>query len=72
MIDEPTLRGVAKLTGGTFYKAEDAAQLKSVFKELPKQVATQKRHVELSVVFVAFGALLACAGMVLSLLWNRN
>ena len=72
VIDEPTLRGVAKLTGGTFYKAEDAAQLKSVFKELPKQVATQKRHVELSVVFVAFGALLACAAMVLSLLWNRN
>ena len=72
VIDEPTLRGVAALTGGAFYKAEDAAQLKSVFNNLPKQVANQKRHVELSVIFVALGALLACVAMVLSLLWNRN
>ena len=72
VIDEPTLQEVAKITGGSYYRAEDADQLRSVFTQLPKQVELQSRRVELSAAFAALGALLAGAGMVLSLRWNRT
>ncbi len=71
-IDEPTLRGVANMTGGEFYKAEDAGQLSKVFEELPRNVTLQKRDVEVSVGFVVAGSLLAAAAIVLSLRWNRG
>ncbi len=71
-IDEPTLRGVSNMTGGEFFKAEDANQLRKVFNNLPKQVTLQKRNVEISVAFVIASALLAVAAMVLSLRWNRS
>ncbi len=70
--DDPTLRSVAAMTGASFYKAEDADQLKGVFTKLPKDVQLQSRKVELSAAFVGLGALLAGLGMVLSMLWNRS
>ena len=71
-IDEPTLRGVANMTGGEFYKAEDSGQLSKVFAELPRSVTLQRRDVEVSVGFVIAGTLLAAAAAVLSLRWNRG
>ncbi len=70
--DEGTLQSVANLTGGTFYRAEDADQLRGVFNKLPKDVELQRRQVELSVGFLGVGALLALVAMVLSLRWNRT
>jgi Ca-activated chloride channel homolog len=70
--DEPTLKRVAVMTGGAFYKAEDASQLRKVFANLPKQVVLQKRKVEVSVGFVGVGLLLTLTAMVLSLRWNRS
>jgi Ca-activated chloride channel homolog len=70
--DEPTLKAVASMTGGKFYKAEDAKQLKTVFANLPRDVQLQKRKIELSAGFAAFGALLTATAVFLSLLWNRS
>ena len=72
VIDEPTLIKVADMTGGRYYKAQDAGQLRDVFDKLPKQVVVQTRKREVSVVFAALGALLAIAAVGLSLLWNRS
>ena len=72
VVDEPTLREVARTTGGRYYKAEDANQLRNVFDELPKQVVLQKRNVELSALFASLGALLVAVAAGLSLLWNRS
>jgi len=71
VIDEPTLTKVAEMTGGTFHKAEDAAQLREVFQNLPKQISLQKKNQEISAVFAAIGAALGVAALTLSLLWNR-
>lgn len=71
LIDEPTLRGVADLTGGEYFRAENADQLNEVFRELPTQIILQKENLEISVVFAALGALLAVSAIGLSLLWNR-
>jgi Ca-activated chloride channel homolog len=72
VIDEPTLTQVAQMTGGTFHRAEDAAQLRDVFANLPKQVVLQRKAHEVSVAFAALGAVLALAAVGLSLLWNRS
>jgi Ca-activated chloride channel homolog len=71
VMDEATLQQVADITGGKFYQAKDADQLKSVFSNLPNQVTLQKEHREISYVFAILGALFAATAIGLSIRWNR-
>ena len=59
------------MTGGSYYRAEDAEQLVKVFRNLPTQIALQEQEIEVSVIFAAVGAVLASAAVWLSLAWNR-
>ena len=70
LADDDTLQAVAEQTGGTAYKAEDAAQLRKVFKDLPKDVTVQKRPREVTAPFVALGALLAAVAIGASIRWS--
>ena len=70
-IDEPTLQAMADVTGGSYFRAENADQLYEVFNDLPTQIVLQKETREISVVFVALGAIFVAAAVTLSLLWNR-
>ena len=70
--DEATLKAVAAATGGTYYQAENAAQLHDVFAKLPSDIQNQREDHEISVWFVAAGALLAAGALGLSLRWNRT
>jgi Ca-activated chloride channel family protein len=70
--DEATLKAVAAATGGTYYQAENAGQLHDVFAKLPSDIQNQHEDHEISVWFVAAGALLAFAAFGLSLWWNRT
>ena len=70
LADDDTLRRVAEETGGTAYKAEDAAQLRKVFAELPKDVTIQKRPREVTAPFIALGALLAAVAIGASIRWS--
>ena len=69
-IDEDTLKQIADLTGGEYYSAESAADLQSVFEKLPTSLITRQEHLEISVVFVGIGALLALIAITLSMRWN--
>jgi len=69
-IDEDTLKRIANTTGGTYYKAESADELQSVFNSLPTYLITKHEVLEISVGFAALGALLAGLAIVLSLLWH--
>ncbi len=69
-IDEVTLKQVADATGGTYYSAESASDLKSVFEGLPVSLITKHETKEVSVGFAALGALLIAVALGLSLLWN--
>jgi Ca-activated chloride channel family protein len=71
VIDEPTLQGVADMTGGVYFRAENAEQLQAVFQELPSQIVLQKESREISVIFSGLGAVFAAFAVGLSLLWNR-
>jgi Ca-activated chloride channel homolog len=70
-IDEATLQRVAEMTGGTYYAAESASELRQVFRELPVYFATRTETQEISVIFTALGALLAAVSVGLSVVWNR-
>jgi Ca-activated chloride channel homolog len=70
-IDEPKLRAVAELTGGKYYRAQNADQLVGVFDDLPQRVVRQDERREISVYFVLFGALLVVSAFGLSMWWNR-
>ena len=70
-IDEETLQEIAGMTGGTYYAAESAGELQQVFRELPLTLTTRDETTEISVAFIALGALLAALGVGLSLAWNR-
>ncbi|GAA1405238.1 VWA domain-containing protein [Catellatospora coxensis] len=72
LIDEDTLGEVAELTGGEYFRAQDAEQLVDVLTDLPGTIVVQKRDVEMTVWFVLAGALLAGTGVGLSLRWNRS
>jgi Ca-activated chloride channel family protein len=71
LLDEPTLQGVADITGGSYFRAENADKLNEVFLDLPTQIVLQKENLEISVLFSAIGALLVLLAIALSLLWNR-
>jgi Ca-activated chloride channel family protein len=62
---------VADLTGGSYFRAENADQLLEVFLSLPSQITLQKQDLELSFAFSAAGAVLVLLALGLSLRWNR-
>jgi Ca-activated chloride channel homolog len=68
--DIPTLQAIAKQTGGTYHGAEDADQLRDVFSNLTKDVATQKQSAEITWIVAALGALLAAAAIAASMRWS--
>ena len=69
-IDEATLKQIASTTGGSYYPASSADELKRVLLQLPTHLSQQRESINVSVVFAAAGALLAAMGMVLSLYWH--
>lgn len=69
-IDEETMMQVAELTGGTYYPAESAEQLEDVFAGLPTSTITRHEVVELSVAFVALGAVFAALALFLGRAWR--
>ncbi|WP_229076615.1 VWA domain-containing protein [Actinoplanes sp. DH11] len=71
-IDEEALTQVADLTGGRYFKAEDAEQLTDVLADLPSEFGLTKQNVEISVWFLLAGLLLTASGAGLSLWWNRG
>ena len=71
VIDEATLQGVADITGGSYYRAENADQLLDFFQNVPTEITLQTESLEISVLFVILGALFTALAIALSMLWNR-
>lgn len=70
-IDEDALKQVADVTGGRYFRAQDAGQLSDVLGDLPRDIGLHKENVEITAWFVLAGVLLAFAGVGLALWWNR-
>jgi Ca-activated chloride channel family protein len=68
-LDEPTLREVARMTGGEYHHAGTAEKLRSVYENLGSRVQMHTRETELSGLLSLASALLALAAAAVSLLW---
>jgi Ca-activated chloride channel family protein len=68
-LDEPTLREVARMTGGEYFHAATAEALRSVYQNLGSTLALRKRDTELTALFAGAAAIVLLAGAGLSLLW---
>ena len=68
-LDEPTLREVARMTGGDYHHAGTAEKLRSVYETMGSQMQVAKRETELAPLLALVAALLALAAGVLSALW---
>lgn len=71
-LDEPTLREVARMTGGEYHQAGTAEALRSVYQNLGSRVQVQTRETEVSALLALLSAGLALLAGVLSLVWFRR
>ena len=69
-IDEGTLTDVAEATGGTYYPAESADELRTVFQNLPTNLIVKHEVMEISVAFAAVGVLLVALAILLGQAWR--
>jgi Ca-activated chloride channel family protein len=68
-LDEPTLREVARMTGGEYHHAGTAEDLRSVYQTLGSRLQVRKRETELTALLALGAAALLVAGAALSMLW---
>jgi Ca-activated chloride channel family protein len=70
--DEPTLRQIAEVTGGRFFTAPTAADLRAVYEGLAARVDVVQEEREVTAAFAGTGVVLLTAGCLLALVWfNR-
>ena len=68
-LDEETLKSIAQITKGIYFRASTADELKRAYRDLNTTLVLERKDVELTFVFVAASAILLVASAVLSLLW---
>ena len=68
-LDEPTLREVARMTGGEYHHAGTAEELRSVYQDLGSRLQVQTRETEITALLALVAAILVLAAASLSVLW---
>jgi Ca-activated chloride channel family protein len=71
-LDEPTLREVARMTGGEYQHAATAQALRIVYENLGSRLQVQVRETEITGLLALAAALLLLAAGTLSVLWFRR
>jgi Ca-activated chloride channel homolog len=69
-IDEDTLMDIAEATGGTYYPAESADELQTVFQNLPTNLIVKHEVIEVSVAFIGLGACFVALAILLGQAWR--
>ncbi len=71
-LDEEALKQIAELTGGEYFHAGTAVDLKKVYQALNSKLVMERQETEITALFAVAAALLALLSAALSLLWfNR-
>ena len=68
-LDEPSLKEIARITGGDYHYAGTAEQLRSVYQNLSSTLQVQKRETELAGLLALLAAVMAVAAAGLSVVW---
>lgn len=69
-LDERTLKEMAAITRGEYFRAANGQELERVYRTMTSRLGLERREMEISALFAAFGALLLLAGSALSLAWH--
>ncbi|HEY0070077.1 MAG TPA: VWA domain-containing protein [Chloroflexia bacterium] len=68
-LDEETLQQISRLTGGTYYNAENEEDLRAIYDNLDPQLAVKPQKMEVTSLFAGAGILILMIGSALSLVW---
>ena len=68
-LDEETLRKIADITRGSYFRAGTQSELKDIYKTLTTKLTMETKKTEMTGAFAGLGALLAIIAAALSLLW---
>jgi Ca-activated chloride channel family protein len=68
-LDQATLQQISATTGGTYYAAADAQQLRSVYDNLDLGLVIQPQMTEITALVAGLGLLLLLGGAMASLVW---
>lgn len=71
-LDEFTLRKVAEITRGEYFRAGNRQELKSVYTTLTKQLVMEEKQTEMTGIFAGLAALLVILAAALSLKWTNR
>ena len=63
------LQQVADVTGGAYFRAEDAQQLRSIYDNLDTRLVVEPQKIEITSLFAGASILILVVGGVSSLLW---
>lgn len=71
-LDEETLKNIAEKTDGSYFKADNEADLQRIYENLGTRLVFKAEQAEITAPFTAAAAVFLLAGVALSLLWfNR-
>jgi Ca-activated chloride channel family protein len=68
-LDEPTLKEIARITGGEYFRAATAGELRKIYLELNSKLGLERQETEVSALFTAITALFTFGAAALSLAW---
>jgi Ca-activated chloride channel family protein len=68
-LDEPMLRQISELTGGTYYSAENGGELQAIYEKLDLQLVVKPEEMEVTSIFAGVSILALLIGGAFSLLW---
>lgn len=68
-LDEETLKSIADITHGTYYRAGSESELKKVYKTLSTQFVMEREKTEITAIATAIAAVFAVLAGVLSIMW---
>lgn len=68
-LDEASLKTIADLTRGKYFKADSDTNLLGIYHDLGLQLTMEKQRTEITALFTAFAAALVLASSILSMLW---
>ncbi|WP_370937251.1 VWA domain-containing protein [Amycolatopsis sp. cg13] len=71
-VDDESLREIARLSGGEFYKAASADELKRVYADLGEQIGYELKNADASKPWVVLGTIILMAGAATALVFGQR
>ena len=68
-LDEPVLRSISELTGGTYVRADDPAQLTAIYDDIETRFVARAEEMEVTSLFAGAGVLILIAGAIAGFVW---